>query len=72
MVRFIQAVRRLDLAKPPGVAETLDCTRALSSLGKHQLDADAVELTLGCIAKSMEDSASLKAAGIDKLLEQTF
>lgn len=71
VVRFIQAVRQLDLAKPPGVAETLDCTQALTSLGKHQLDVQAAEETLGCIAKSMEDSATLKAAGIEKLLTQT-
>ena len=70
VVRFVQAVRELDLAKPPGVAETLDCTQALTSLGKHQLDAQAVEETLGCVAKSMEDSAAVKAAGIEKLLSQ--
>jgi MoxR-like ATPase len=72
VVRFVQAVRELDLAKPPGVAETLDCTQALTSLGKHQLDAQAVEETLGCVAKSMEDSAAVKAAGIEKLLSQAM
>ncbi|MGC2109845.1 MAG: MoxR family ATPase [Candidatus Korobacteraceae bacterium] len=71
VVRFVQAVRQLDLAKPPGVAETLDCTQALASLGKRQLDVEAVEETLGCIVKSMEDSATLKAAGVEKLLMQT-
>jgi MoxR-like ATPase len=71
VVRFVQAVRHLDLAKPPGVAETLDCTQALTSLGKHRLDIQAAEETLGCITKSIEDSATLKAAGIEKLLTQT-
>ncbi len=71
VVRFVQAVRHLNLAKPPGVAETLDCTQALTSLGKHALDVQAVEETLGCIAKSMEDSVTLKAAGIEKLLAQS-
>jgi MoxR-like ATPase len=68
VVRFIQAVRQLDLAKPPGVAETLDCAQAVVSLGTRRLDAEVIEETMSCVAKSMEDGATLKAAGIDKLL----
>jgi MoxR-like ATPase len=72
VVRFVQAVRQLDLAKPPGVAETLDCAQAAVSLGSQRLDAKVIEETMGCVAKSMEDAAKLKAAGIDKLLPQVF
>jgi MoxR-like ATPase len=68
VVRFVQAVRQLDLTKPPGVAETLDCTQAVMALGKNRLDVEAVEQTLGCLVKSMEDSAALEAAGIENLL----
>jgi MoxR-like ATPase len=68
VVRFVQAVRQLDLAKPPGVTETLDCAQSAMSLGKHRLDAQTVEETLGCVTKSMEDGAKLKAAGIEKIL----
>jgi MoxR-like ATPase len=68
VVRFVQAVRQLDLAKPPGVTETLDCAQSAMSLGKHRLDAQTVEETLGCVTKSMEDGAKLKAAGIEKML----
>ena len=68
VVRFVQAVRQLDLAKPPGVTETLDCAQSVMSLGKHRLDAQTVEETLGCVTKSMEDGAKLKAAGIEKML----
>jgi hypothetical protein len=32
---------------------------------------EAAEETLGCLAKSMEDSAALKAAGVEKLLAHT-
>jgi MoxR-like ATPase len=71
VVRYVQAVRQLDLAKPPGVAETLDCAQAVVSLGSRRLDAGVIEETMGCVAKSMEDGAKLKAAGIDKLLPQT-
>jgi MoxR-like ATPase len=72
VVRFVQAARQLDLTKPPGVSETLDCTQSVMSLGKHRLDIQTVEETLGCVVKSMEDSAKLKAAGIEKMLSQTL
>jgi MoxR-like ATPase len=68
VVRFVQAARQLDLAKPPGVTETLDCALSAMSLGKHQLDVQTVEETLGCVTKSMEDTAKLKAADIERLL----
>jgi len=69
VVRYVHAVRNLDLAKPPGVAETLDCVRAIHSLSKRSLNAEAIEETMGCVAKSMEDGAKLRAA-IDKLVAQ--
>ena len=68
VVRFVHAVRQLDLTKPPGVTETLDCAQSAMSLGKHRLDVEVVEETLGCVAKSQEDVAKLKAAGIEKML----
>ncbi len=68
VVRFVHAVRQLDLTKPPGVTETLDCAQSAMSLGKHRLDVELVEETLGCVAKSQEDVAKLKAAGIEKML----
>jgi MoxR-like ATPase len=72
VVRFVQGVRGLDLEKPPGVAETLDCAQAVLSLGKRHLDAQAIEDTLGCVAKSMEDVTRLRAEGIDRLLPQSW
>jgi MoxR-like ATPase len=72
VVRFVQAVRQLDLEKPPGVSETLDCAQAVISLGSRRLNAEVIEGTIGCVAKSMEDGAKLKSAGIDKLLLQTL
>jgi MoxR-like ATPase len=71
VVRFVQGVRQLDLAKPPGVAETLDCAQAVVSLGRRRLNAEVIEETLGCVVKSMEDGAKLKSAGIEKLLPQS-
>ncbi|MBZ5525001.1 MAG: MoxR family ATPase [Acidobacteriia bacterium] len=68
VVRFVQGVRRLDLAKSPGVAETLDWAQALMSLGRTGLDAGVVEETLGCVSKSMEDTERIRAAGVEKML----
>ena len=70
IVTFVQAVRRLNLMKAPGVAETLDWAQALTSLGRTRLDVKSVEDTLGCLSKSMEDSAKIKAAGIEKILTE--
>jgi len=70
VVRYVQSVRRLNLSKPPGVAETLDCAEALLALGKTHLDEQAVEQTLGCISKSVEDNARIRSAGVEKILEQ--
>jgi MoxR-like ATPase len=70
IVTFVQAVRRLNLMKAPGIAETLDWAQALMALGKTTLDNEAVEDTLGCLSKSMEDSAKIKAAGIEKMLTE--
>jgi MoxR-like ATPase len=70
VVRYVQAVRQLDLAKLPGVAETLDCAQAAHSLGKRGLTAEAIEETMGCVAKSLEDCDKLRAAGIEKLASQ--
>jgi len=71
VVHFVQAVRHLELDKPPGVAETLDFAQALVSLRSQCLNADVIDETIGCVAKSMEDGAKLRAAGIDKLLSRT-
>ncbi len=70
VVAFVQKVRKLNLMKAPGVAETLDWAQALMSLQKKKLDVDAVTETLGCFSKSMEDAAKIKAAGIEKMLAE--
>jgi MoxR-like ATPase len=70
IVGFVQNVRRLNLVKAPGVAETLDWAQALSLLGKNHVDRESVEDTLGCLSKSMEDAVKIKAAGIEKMLTE--
>ncbi|HLA98231.1 MAG TPA: MoxR family ATPase [Anaerolineales bacterium] len=52
---FIQELRRVDLYKIPGVAETLDWTTALVALDQKRLDPAIVEETLGVILKYQDD-----------------
>ena len=51
----VQDLRRMDLQKVPGVAETLDWTRALMMLGRDKLDLAVARDTLGVIVKMQED-----------------
>ena len=63
---FVRGLRGLDLAKPPGVAETIDWAHALAALGRQELDAEVVEQTLGSVLKYRED---LDAVRDDTLVE---
>ena len=67
---FIQELRHQDLYKLPGVAETLDWTRALIALDQHALDPAIVEETLGVILKYQDDVASVRGATVHTILEQ--
>ena len=64
----MQAFRGRRLHKAPGVAETLDWTRALMALGHDHLDVDVVEETLGCILKDHHDVQDLTAHDVESLL----
>jgi MoxR-like ATPase len=57
---FVAELRSLDLQKPPGVAETIDWARALTALGRQELDVENVQLTLGSVLKYHEDLLSVR------------
>ena len=67
---FVQGLRRLDLAKPPGVAETIDWAGALSALGRQELDAEVVEQTLGSVLKYHEDLLAVRDTALAELVEE--
>lgn len=69
-VRYVHAVRQLELSKRPGIAETLDLSRSLVLLGKTKLDPEGAEETLGCILKSAEDIAKVRTEGISRILNK--
>ena len=55
VVEAVNRLRGLDLAKPPGVAETLDWVATLNLLGRSDLDASTVRDTLGAVIKERDD-----------------
>jgi MoxR-like ATPase len=55
VVAAVHRLRQLDLAKPPGVAETIDWVRTLDLLGGTGLDAQLVQDTLGAVVKERDD-----------------
>src|SRR5206468_11485874 len=67
---FVQGLRQLDLAKPPGVAETIDWANALAALGRQELDAETVEQTLGSVLKYHEDLETVRDAALATLVEE--
>ena len=70
-VAFVQRLRREDLAKTPGVAETLDWVRALHRLRFAALpdDGEALAATLGCLLKTREDRFQMPPERLRRLLE---
>jgi MoxR-like ATPase len=63
----VQALRSIDLYKPPGVAETLDWTEALVALGAKELDETLIEATLGSVVKYHEDQQRARGARLSLL-----
>ncbi|TME30535.1 MAG: MoxR family ATPase [Chloroflexi bacterium] len=61
VVAVVQALRRDDLFKRPGVAETLDWAMALAALGTGELDEAAIDGTLGVLLKYEEDVSRVRA-----------
>jgi MoxR-like ATPase len=55
VVAAVQRLRELDLAKPPGVAETIDWARSLDVLGETDLDVANAADTLGAVVKDRDD-----------------
>jgi MoxR-like ATPase len=67
VVSAVNRLREMDLAKPPGVAETIDWARTLAFLGETGLNAATAEDTLGSIVKDRDDLALVR----DNLTEVT-
>lgn len=64
-----EAMRGMQLYKPPGVAETIDWATALGSLGIANLDEDSVRATLGAVLKYREDQERVETNGMTDLIK---
>src|SRR6476620_9029741 len=70
VVQFVQALRKEDLFKSPGVAETLDWAGALTELDVVTLDPTMVSDTLGVLLKYQDDIARIEGSKVKALLDE--
>ena len=63
----VARLRELDVAKRPGVAETIDWSQALAFLGASRLDPEQAAATLGALLKDHED-LELARSQLDRVL----
>ena len=68
IVAFVQELRGMDLFKLPGVAETLDWTRALTFLDALSLDPQTINDTMGALLKYQDDIARIQGSEAARLL----
>ena len=71
VVAFVQDLRREELFKRPGIAETLDWIQALQALDCETLSDDIVGDTLGVLLKYQDDVELVRHAGVQRLLERS-
>jgi MoxR-like ATPase len=70
VVAFVQRLREMDLFKLPGVAETIDWSKALVELDRMALDPDTVNDTLGALLKYQDDIARVRGSEAARLLDE--
>ena len=70
VVAFVQALRKQDLFKVPGVAETLDWATALVELDAVALDPKEVTDTLGVLLKYQDDIQKMQGSEIKAILDE--
>src|SRR5206468_1207125 len=70
VVAFVQRLRKMDLFKLPGVAETIDWSKALVALDKMTLDPQTVNDTLGALLKYQDDITRVRGSEAERLLSE--
>ena len=70
IVAFVQKLRSIELYKLPGIAETIEWTRALMALDAVVLDPLLVQHTLGLLLKYQDDIAKMQGSETVRLLDQ--
>ncbi|WP_407050542.1 AAA family ATPase [Methyloraptor flagellatus] len=70
VVGFVQRLRKMELFKAPGVAETLDWATALTELDQLALDPDVVSDTLGVLLKYQDDIARIQGSEARRIVDE--
>jgi MoxR-like ATPase len=70
VVAFVQRLRKMDLFKLPGVAETIDWSQALVALDALALDPDTINNTLGALLKYQDDIARVQGSEAARILSE--
>jgi MoxR-like ATPase len=72
VVKVVQELRRADLFKPPGVAETLDWGAALTVMNCAELDESTINETLGVLLKYQDDVQRIQSTLTRELAKQAY
>jgi MoxR-like ATPase len=70
IVAFVQKLREIELYKLPGIAETIEWTRALMELDAFVLDPETINHTLGVLLKYQDDIARVQGSEAARILEE--
>ena len=70
LVRFVQKLRKVDLFKAPGVAETIDWAQALTQLDCSSLDPSLLNDTLGALLKYQDDIEKIQGSEAARILNE--
>ncbi|MCQ0988297.1 AAA family ATPase [Jiella marina] len=70
LVAFVQKLRKIDLFKAPGVAETIDWANALTELNAVALDPSHISDTLGVLLKYQDDIQRLERGESRQILDE--
>jgi MoxR-like ATPase len=70
IVDFVQQLRAMDLYKLPGVAETIEWSRALLALDSVVLEPETVNNTLGVLLKYQDDIARVQGSEAARMVEK--
>jgi len=70
VVGFVQRLRKMELFKSPGIAETIDWSMALTQLDKLALDPDVINETLGVLLKYQDDISRVQGSEAARLLAE--
>jgi hypothetical protein len=71
VTKFVQELRKVELYKVPGIAETLDWAEALVALDQQSISPPIIQDTLGVLLKYEDDLKSLEQASIAGILARS-